>query len=330
MSAAVNETLSRRKRFGIGVAALAFVGLTLWQVATQRDDWPLSCFEMYSGLQGPVTSRTSAVGVSDEGEFALGGIKLGPFGGARLRTLNERLARNAKRRARFLQTVQRHYDADRQTTGAPLLQALRTYTETWKIQPELAGIDKPSRRLNGSTYFPPTALLTELDLQRSGKAPDPPGRPAASGDRVIELAAEQCDPACSRLEDRYASEGSAIELDSATAKAGVVLPVNLDKGRWWVFVRMQSEPSGPDRITLSLSGQRVGDKTGLGNYRQSLGDGAWVWASREPGAPAFSLDVPKAGDHTLGIQTKGKLRLDQVWLSRSRRELPTFNDPVRP
>src|SRR5687768_337986 len=109
MSAATNATVSLPKRVCIGAVALLFVGLTIWQVEAQRDDWPLSSFEMYSGLQGKVASRTVTVGVSGEGEFDLGRAKLGPFGAARLRHLSGKLERNPKRRARFLSTVQRHY-----------------------------------------------------------------------------------------------------------------------------------------------------------------------------------------------------------------------------
>ncbi len=317
------------KRVCIGAAALLFIGLTIWQIKGQRDDWPLSSFEMYSGLQGKVASRSVTVGVSDEGEFDLTGVSLGPIGGARLRHLSSKLERNPKRRARFLATVQARYEEQRQAAGLPLLQGLRTYSETWKIAPGLAGIDRPARRSSGSTYFSPASLLAELELERAGRAPADAAREPAPGDVVVEAAPEQCEPECVSVEDVYASAGRAVVLD-AKGSGALSAAVSLEAGRWRVFVRVKSEAGGQDRVALRLDGQRAGPKEGLGNYGEWLGGGAWVWASAAPGAPPVELEVA-GGRHVLTLAVKqGSLRLDQIWLSRARRELPIFNDPVKP
>jgi hypothetical protein len=329
MAASTNgAALPLWKRVCIRAAAVLFIGLTIWQIEAQRDDWPLSSFEMYSGLQGKVASRTATVGVSDEGEFDLTGVSLGPIAGARLRHLSDRLERNPKRRARFLASVQSRYEEQRQASGLPLLQGLRTYTETWKIAPALAGIERPARRLNGSTYFPPANLLAELELERSARAPADAAREPGPGDIVFDAAPEQCEPACAQVDDVYASLGRAVVLD---AKATGVLSaaVSLEAGRWRLFVRMKSEAGGPDRVTLRLDGRRAGPKTGLGNYGEWLGGGAWVWASAAPGAPPVEIEVA-GGRHVLTLALEqGSVRLDQIWLSRARRELPVFNDPVK-
>jgi hypothetical protein len=173
-------------------------------------------------------------------------------------------------------------------------------------------------------------LLDALEAERAALQPAPAARDASPGDLVIELAPEQCAAPCPALDDRYASAGQAIELGAGeSAGARVTVPVQLAAGRWSVFVRVKSHAKGPDRLTLLFDEKRVGRKEALGNYREWLGDGAWVWASAVPGAPAFELEVRAAGDHVITLQAKGSIRLDQLWLTQSRRELPIFNDPVK-
>jgi hypothetical protein len=327
-AASTNGSVALYERVCVAAAAVLFVGLTIWQVKTQRDDWPLSSFEMYSGLQGSVASRTVTVGVSDEGEFNVGRAKLGPFGAARLRHLSDKLERKPKRRARFLSTVQERYEASREADGAPVLQGLRTYTETWKIRAGLAGIDRPERRLNSTTYFPPSSLLAELEAERQGGAPASEARAPGAGDIVVDLAPEQCEPACPAIDDAHAFGGRAVALDEKGAQR-ISATVTLEAGRWSVFLRMKTQPGAADRVELQLDGKRVGSKKqGLGNYREWLGDGAWVWASAAPGAPALEIDVP-AGEHVFTLRARGSVRVDQLWLSRSRRELPVWSAPVK-
>src|SRR5690606_39436164 len=63
----------------------SLLGLQAWQTIYKRDDWPLSAFPMYSGLQGRYTSRVILVGVTPEGEVPLGKKYTRPLVGARLR-----------------------------------------------------------------------------------------------------------------------------------------------------------------------------------------------------------------------------------------------------
>lgn len=323
-----SRALGRFRRGAIATSALLFVSLTVWQVSAQRDDWPLSSFEMYSGLQGTTASRSVVKGVSEDGEFDLASGQIGPFGGARLRHLNGKLAGSPKRRARFLRVVQARYDAERQSSGAPVLQALRSYSETWRIRPRLEGIEHPHRRRTGSTYLPPSALLSRLELERSGRAEPPVHRERGAGDQVLEAALAMCGGACSEVEDAAASGRGALELGNGGSISGTV---ELGAGTWSVFVRMKTLANqGTDRLSVSLDGKRVGGGQGIGNYREWLGHGAWVWASAAPGEPALELKVPVAGTYNLKLGAKkGPVRIDQVWLARTRRELPITSDPVK-
>src|SRR5690606_1955870 len=106
-----------------------------------------------------------------------------------------------------------------------------------------------------------------------------------------------------------------VVLDQKS-KSTLPASVTLEPGRWHVFVRMKSRAGSEDRVTLSLDGKRAGPKAGLGNYREWLGDGAWVWASAAPGAPPVEIEVA-GGAHTLTLRAKrGSVEVDQIWLSR--------------
>lgn len=318
-------------RVSVAVCALSFVGLTIWQIAARRDDWPLSAFEMYSGLQGNVASRSFVKGVSDNSEFELRGGQVGPLGGARLRHLNSKLARNPKRQRRFVQRIQQRYEAQREELDWPVLQGIRSYSESWRIRPGLSGIDRPRRRLNGVLYLPPTALLERLESERDGRAESLPPRAVAGDNHVIELGPAHCTAACGAIDDRYASEGEALRLMTpGRGEAKLTLPLEIDAGRWRLFVRLKTQAQGPQQIHVTLDGKRIGGKEGVGNHRRELGDGAWVWSSAQPGARPLNVNVKGKSPHELSITSKkGGILIDQVWLSRTQRELPIFNDPVQ-
>jgi hypothetical protein len=319
------------RRIGVGIAALSFVTLTAWQIAARRDDWPLAAFQMYSGLQSPVVERELVRGVSDDGEFELSAEQTAPLGGARLRNLTEKLAKDPARHERFVQQLIRRYDARREARGWPALQGVRWYSETWRIQPGLAGIDHPDVAREGSLYLPPTSLLERLVAERAGAAAVATPRAAPDGDRVIELSAENCAAGCAVISDRYASGGEALVLDTAASsgdEARASVRLTLAAGRWALLLRLRSHAEHPfDRVSVALDGQAVGAE--LGNFEADLGSGAWLWASSQPGEPPVELSIELAGDHTLTLSADGgTIDVDQLWLSRARKELPVWSDPV--
>lgn len=331
MVATTAEPLPLPRRLGVALAACAFVSAIAWQVATQRDDWPLSCFAMYSKRQGPTASRSFVRGVSDQGEFELADDML-PVGGARLRHLNEKLHRNEKRRARFAAQIQQRYEARRKPNGWPALQAVRAYKETWKIRGGLEGIDRPKRRLVASMYLPPPTLVERLALERASEAPVAAPRRAPEGDVVVELAARACVTGCEAFGDRYAAANEALRLTAREDAAMVSVPLDLEPGEYSLLVRMRT-PKGKDRGRLRpvVDGHLLREKPWVGDYESALGRGAWVWASASPGSKALRLDTTEGRLHDLRLELPhGAVELDQVWLSRAQRELPTWNEPVAP
>jgi hypothetical protein len=312
----------------IGLCAVAFVGATAWEVAGGRDDWPLSAFEMYSDLQGKTISRTVLRGVSDQGEFDLQSAQTAPISGARLRHLNDKLKSQPRRQAGFLRHVQANYDAQRAAEGWPVLQAIRTYTETWHIHPGLAGIEAPERKLSGTLYLPPITLLDRIEAERGGKAAPLPPHPRPAPDRVFEFAPDGCESGCEDVADANASGSHAVR---ARAGARISREVQLDAGNWYLFLRLRGTAGGADKLTVSLDGDKVSGKNGAGNFAHTLGTDAWVWASHEPGTAPLQITVNDAGTHTLTIDVpKGGIDLDQAWFSRAQSELPTFNEAVQP
>jgi hypothetical protein len=319
------------RRIGVGVAAVSFVALTLWQIAARRDDWPLAAFQMYSGLQSPVVEREVVRGVSDDGEVELGAEQTAPLGGARLRNLTEKLAKDPARHERFVQELIHHYDVQRGTHGWPALQGVRWYSEAWQIQPGLAGIDHPDVTREGSLYLPPSSLLERLLAERSGAADVVAPRAVPAGDSVIELSSASCISGCTSVGDRYASGGEALVLDSASSagdEARASVPLALDEGRWVLLLRLRSHAEHHfDRVSVALDDHAVGPE--LGNFGAELGSGAWVWASSKPGEPPLPLSIEHSGVHTLTLSAEGGIiDVDQLWLSRVRKELPMWNDPV--
>jgi hypothetical protein len=318
-------------RWAVGLCAAAFIALTVWQIVARRDDWPLSSFDMYSGLEGKVSSRSVIKGVSEQGEFALTGEHTSPFGGARLRHLNGKLSGQQKRQRRFIHAVRSRYESRRESQGWPILQGIRSYSEVWNVQPGLLGIDKPKRRLTGSLYIAPATLLAQLESERNGGAPTA-ARGLPPGNWVGEFAPDHCPSACSDLPDRYASAEHAIVLSTAHGgAAAATLSVPLAKGSWFLFVRSRNTPEASvTRMSVALDGKTVDSKTGIGNPPAELGTGVWIWVSAMPGERPFQLRVAEDGVHTLTFKVKGgAIQLDQLWLSQTQLELPTWSEPVR-
>ncbi len=322
------DTEFPRWRLAVVLAfGLAFYALTMFEVATGREDWPLSPYPMYSDIPGKTASRWLIMGVSDTGEFKLDDAQTAPFYGARLLSISKSLQRRPAKRAQFLHKVAERYEANRAGTDWPELRGIRFYSEVWHLEDGPAGMDHPVRELTSSTYFAPSSLLERLNAEAERRAAPEPAVNVPTGDTVIDLGTEQCESACSVLADPLAAGGQALHLSPPRdGIASAVIHVDLPAGAARVFLRMRSaaEPNS-DRVRIELDGEALGGKYGLGNYRDELTSLGWVWASAPLGDPPLAVDVQKPGAHVLRLASAAPVDLDELWLSKSMHELPSDN-----
>jgi hypothetical protein len=312
--------------------ALTFVALTLFEVVTQREDWPLSSYPMYGKLTQKTITRTQLVGVSEQGEFPLSDAQTSPYNGSRLLVLSRQLAKRPAQAREFARVLGSRYERKRAQRRWPLLQAVRSYAETWVVKPGLAGINNPARTLENTLYVPPPALVERLKAETSNKSAAPSAVPLPRGDLLVDLDAAACDEGCSAEADPQAAGGSALSLSGGAEPGRLTTRVRLERGTYRLFVRMKVRSVvTTDRLFLELDGKRVGAKTGLGNYLDTLPYVAWLWTSQRPGFAPLKLDIESEGEHVLTLSTSSKLLLvDQLWLSRRLRELPVDNAPRLP
>lgn len=307
---------TRRKLIVLCVVG-GYLSATVWQVVSQRDDWPLSSFPMYSQLQRSTISRNRTVVVTLDGEHSL---RLDGLGSSRQRHLLHKLAHKPKRLEKVLRGI-------REQTEARLgqsVQAIRSYTETWRIRPGLKGINKPARQITSAIYLPPVGLLARLSEEAAGTAPVLQAVPLAAGAVVRELGARDCGPRCSEVEDRYASGGHALQLDCREGRAEVHVE-GLPRGRFSLLARIRPE-NGKDKGNwrVTLNGKRVGKRP---LSRGNLPGSGWLWLSAEPGAPLLDLKVA-AKNKPLSLRCRGGvMRVDQIWLAKRGSELPLDTAP---
>jgi hypothetical protein len=330
MSSATSDIDTDFPRWRLAVVlafGLAFYALTMWEVATGREDWPLSPYPMYSDIPGKTASRWLIMGVSDTGEFKLDDSQTAPFYGARLLSISKSLQRRPAKRAQFLHKVAERYEANRAGTDWPELRGIRFYSEVWHLEDGPAGMEHPTRELTSSTYFAPSSLLERLNAEAERRAAPEPAVNVPAGDTLIDLRPEQCESGCSPLADSLAAGGQALRLSPPRdGAASVVVHVDVPAGAARVFLRMRTAAeSGSDRVRLELDGQAVGGKYGLGNYRDELTSVGWVWASAPPGDPPLSLEIQQPGAHVLRLSSTAAVDLDELWLSKSMHELPSDN-----
>jgi len=309
-------------------AALAFYVATMVDVATGREDWPISPYPMYSEMPGTTASRWTINGVSETGEFKLNDAQTAPFHGARLLSINKSLEHKPAKRAQFIRKLVSHYESEREHEGWPELHAIRFYRETWDLREYVNGVDHPDKQLVSAMYLPPSALVERLKAEADGKAAPEPALAPAAGDTVVDLVPAQCEIACTALPDALAAGGKALRLVPGGAAASATVRLDLGAGRYFVFLRMRTgTDTERDRVRLELDAQPSGD---LGNYRQELPGGGWVWVSAAPATPPLELEIKQAGSHVLRLSSTGAVDLDELWLSRSVGEIPIDNRVRQP
>jgi len=275
-------------------------------------------------MPGTTASRFRISGVSQEGEFTLDDAQTAPFHGSRLLVISRKLEHHPGKRAQFIRKLASRYDGRRAKEGWPELHAIRFYREQWDLREYLKGNERPEQTLVSTMYLPPPALLERLSAEANGKAaPEAPLR-APPGDAIVDFAAAQCSAACSAFPDELAASGTALRLSPGSARqASAAASLELVPGRYVVFLRMRTtaEPDR-DKVELELDGERKGE---LGNYREDFTDPGWVWASVSPANPPLALEIKQAGMHALRLSSAVDADVDEVWLSRSVRELPSDN-----
>jgi hypothetical protein len=319
--------MSARKLTIIRRILLAYALLTLVQVATHREDFPLSSFPMFSGTEtfGTDARRTSLVGVTDQGEFPLSPFAVsGLLSAARLRMIFTRV-RNAppEEQARFTASIARRLRG--KTKREHDMWGLRFYVDSWRVRPGLRGIRRPDRALEYAEFLPPESLLDELH-RGSWAAPLPRGE----DDWVAEPDASACRKRCEVISDPGASGGEAVRLVPHKRRSGS-LRLQIPEGAAKVFVRMRTEAApGDDVLEVELDGVTPeGAGQGLGSYKRVLPFDGWLWVSIAPGWPPLRIEANGPTQHELVLTARqGVIDVDQVWLAKTRKETPTSIAPV--
>jgi hypothetical protein len=320
--------MSAHKFRVIRYCLFGYVLLTLLQILTKREDWPLSSFPMFSGVSefGRPATRTLLVGVTEEGEIPLRPSSLSALMSAvRLQKIFQRLQKKSdEQQAEFMSRVAKAFG--RQNKKASDLSALRFYVESWPVKPQLEGMDKPERWIEFAEYVPPRALVKRLKAEDTGETNPAPAVPLLEGDWLAELGAANCKLRCREVSDPLASGQHAVRLGTRGE-----LSLTIPTGDYHLFVRMRTKAHpGDDQLALELDGRPVdARRSDLGNYKRRLPYNAWVWASSEPGWPA--LELPHRNRRKKFVltlrATRSVVLIDQIWLAKARSELPIHNAP---
>jgi len=306
-----------------------------WQSVDKRDDWPLSSYPMYSGIQGKSASRWRVLGVDQNGSFELKGKHLAPLAGARMRHLLRRVRKDPRP---VLHTLARRF-AERGELGRHDRQgllALRLYQDRWHIKRDAGNRNSPRSKLRSVHVILGQGLRQRLALEASGKATGGPReRPRQSDDIVLEAELGSLHGKARVVPDAMASEGRAVLFQGPSAsrsalpkpRAALDLEFRAPPGHYRVWLRGKSAAGrGQDSVWLQfdkdMGSARVLGETGAGHFREAYPAGAFMWSSAKPGFPALGLSLRKGGRHRLRIALhQGPVMIDQVLLSPGRQTM---------
>jgi hypothetical protein len=146
-----------RRRF-VGWFIGLLLGAHVIAIVRKFDDWPISCYPMFSGIQDAQYRLTTLHGVSADGrEFLLDESQF--WKPMRLVEIHSALRQNARRDRKLRkkdpaadsktqQAVQALFGLYEQNRAAglhvgPRLVALRLYNTTWELDPHLRNLDSP-------------------------------------------------------------------------------------------------------------------------------------------------------------------------------------------
>jgi len=145
--------MSGRQRVLANAVVAAVLGVQLFDISMQREDWPFSNYSMYAGQQSERAAWIRVYGVTQTGEVALVPERyLRPFDAVRINysfghVLDRADQVSSVRRA--LQSLNALYEGGRRAGEhqGPALQSLRLYQEAWLIEPPaLANKARPNER----------------------------------------------------------------------------------------------------------------------------------------------------------------------------------------
>lgn len=341
----MTETLALAKDFAMSRPRLALgvswvVGLIvaqIWQVVAQRDDWPLSSYPMYSGLQRPHVMKQELRAVSASGELEFTSEHLEPLSPRTvslvLRHSNPKYGNDVRR------AILGHY-YERRASGkhdGPILSSLRQYQYSWAIRSDLSNRSKPKVSvLRTLPAFDPR-VTDALNEQSRGRGEVPAAFEAGSGAVVVNLASGELGGGAQRVADRFAADGFAVALPkdsaassrvSAAPTAYVDVAFRAPAGRYYVWVRGKTKRgTKQDSVWLQFDSERSTDKTryrdGLGQFRETYPANAFGWASVTPLDKPAIADLAGEEAHVLRVSVReGPLVVDQVVLSRTWQENP--------
>lgn len=149
-----------RRQFVTWFIALLLV-IQAAAIAAKHDNWPISCYPMFSSIQGQEFHRPALCGVSVDGqELLLDDPRYWrPIPTTELQqTIRRNIRRDQRARKKdpavagrtdeSVQALFELYDRNRAAGwhDGPRLAALRLYTTTWELDPQLRNLDQPLRQ----------------------------------------------------------------------------------------------------------------------------------------------------------------------------------------
>lgn len=332
------------RRLALGLSwVCALLVLQIWQVVAKRDDWPLSSFPMYSGLQRGSVTREELRAVAVDGELSFTAEHLEPLSP---RTVSMVLRHSGQkhgsdvRRAIFERYYERRASGEH---GGPLLSSLRQYQYSWQIRPDLSNVDKPKLTLLKTIPAFEPRLMDALDEQSRGQGEAPAPIDAGEGAVVLNVAAATLGGSAQRNPDRFAANGSAVSFPKdeqsqahVLGAPGAYVDVTFDApaGRYTLWLRGKAKLAKQDSVWIQLDAEVGTDKTkfarGLGQFRDTYPSNAFGWASGTPLGKPETVTLSGDEPHVLRLSVReGPVVIDQVVLSRLWQENPGSTGPAQ-
>lgn len=332
------------KEFAISPRRLAFgslwvvglVALQIWQVVSKRDDWPLSSYPMYSGLQRPGVVREELRAVAATGELTFTAEHLAPLSP---RTVSMVLRHSGSKHAAAVRRAifERYYQ--RRAAGehdGPLLSSLRQYQNSWQIRPDLSNVHKPKTKLLRTIPAFEPRLMDALEQQSRDRGQPQAPISAGAGAIILDAATASLGGGASLGPDRFGVSGAAVTLpadDAATAhvlaspSSYVDFTFQAPPGSYKLWLRGKSKHAKQDSVWVQLDSEVGTDQTrfpgGLGQFRDTYPANAFGWASATPLGKPETVRMKGDAPHVLRVSVReGPVVIDQIVLSQLWQENP--------